>query len=337
MNNSYSFNPSNFKMVSILGSGSFGTVLLAEYETQYYAIKRLPKNRINNNEIDQIMLEKQLLMEMDENPFILHLFGTCQTDNSLYFVTEILEHGDLFNAIYSNERLKHKECVFYGACIIMGLDFIHSKNIVYRDLKPENIMIGSNGYPKIIDFGMAKKLPYTKLVDGEQRNFTKCNTLCGTPEYVAPELILGKAYDYSIDIWALGVILYEMISRYTPFDDQKKSPDRITNLFTNIVMCGKNGIDISNKLDKRTDGTSNARKLISQLLNGDTLSRLGPNNKPSSLLNHPYFLSTSITAEELYNQTFEPPIIQPEYIGRELETDKHIDNYTGDQDIFKDF
>jgi len=335
--NDYSFEPNKFKMISVLGNGSFGTAVLAEYEEKFYAIKKLPKHKINESEIFQIMLEKQILMQM-ESDFVLHLYGTYQTKNELCFITEALENGDLYSAIYDGNKLVHDECVFYGACIILGIDCIHSKNVVYRDLKPENIMIGSNGYPKIIDFGLAKKLPYEKIENGVLKKYTKCYTLCGTPEYVAPELILGKGYDAAADIWAFGAMLYEMICRTTPFiEPLKNDGDWVTKTFTNIVICGKNGIVISEKLDRKTDGTTNARDLISQLLNGNATERLGKGNKPISLLKHPYFCSTGINIENLYNQTIEAPILQPQYIGKDIETLKKVDEYNGDQDIFKDF
>lgn len=334
--NEYNFTPNKFKYISVLGSGSFGTVVLAEYDKHEYAIKKIPKHKIIKEDVDQIMLEKKLLMQMDD-PFVLRLYGTFQTNNELCFVTEPLEHGELWQAIHDGNKLTHEERVFYGACIVLGLDFIHSKSIVYRDLKPENIMIASNGYPKIIDFGLAKQLPYLKRgEDGIMRSYTKCYTLCGTPEYVAPELILGKGYDCAADIWSLGVMIYEMIFRRTPFIDHINKTD-ITTLFTNIVLCGKNGILISKKTDQRTDGTPNARKLITQLLNGEKTERLGCNNTPRSLLNHPYFLSTKINVEDLYNQTIPAPIIQPLLIGSDLETLKDVEEYTGDQEMFKEF
>ena len=335
--NEYQFNADKFKMLSLLGSGSFGSVFLGKCENYTYAIKKIPKHKICKEEIEQIMLEKEILMQMN-SPFVLSLYGTCQTNNELWFITEVLDCGDLFTAIYDGEKLSHKTCVFYSSCIILGLDFIHSKNIVYRDLKPENIMIGSNGYPKIIDFGLAKQLPYTKNEDGIMRSYTKCYTLCGTPEYLAPELIMKCGYDSSIDLWAFGVMLYEMICKVTPFiDNENGSDDYIEKIFINIIHCSKNGIILSKKLERKTDGTSNANDLITQLLSGDKKKRLGKYNKPVNLLNHPYFLSASINAEDLYNQTIEPPLFQPIHIGKPIEMAKIIEEYNGDQDIFNEF
>ena len=334
--NKSTFNPKNFTMISMLGSGTFGKVYLSTYENKFYAIKTFPKNKIDKREIEKIILEKSLLMQLD-SPFILRFYGTCQTNNELYFVTELLEYGNLFHAIYNERNLTHETCVFYTASIILGINYIHSKNIVYRDLKPENIMIGSNGYPKIIDFGLSRQLPYIKMENGKMRSYSQCYTLCGTPEYFSPELILENGYDYSVDVWAIGVLLYEMIFQKTPFDPQTDDENNLTKLFTNIMICGKNGISISKKLDKKTDGTANARNLISQLLSGDKIKRLGGNNRPSSLLNHPYFLSTNIDEDELYNQSIQAPIIQPQFIGKDITTEKDVEEYHGDHEIFARF
>jgi len=334
--NKSTFNPKNFTMISMLGSGTFGKVYLSTYENQFYAIKTLPKNKIDKKEMEQIILEKSLLMQLD-SPFILRFYGTSQTNNELYFVTELLEHGDLFHAIYNEHNLTHEACVFYTASIILGIDYIHSKNIVYRDLKPENIMIGSNGYPKIIDFGLGRQLPYTKIENGKMRSYSQCYTLCGTPEYFSPELILENGYDYSVDVWAVGVLLYEMIFQKTPFYPETEDENNLTKLFTNIIICGKNGISISKKLDKKTDGTANARNLISQLLSGDKIKRLGGNKRPSVLLNHPYFLSTNIDEDVLYNQSIQAPIIQPQFIGKDITTEKDVEEYHGDHEIFAGF
>lgn len=333
------FHPDKFYPISILGSGSFGTVLLSEYENKPYAIKKLLKGKINQDYFSEILMEKQILMEMD-NPFVIKLHGTYQTPNELCFVTEAIECGDLFNAIYHGDKITHAACVFYIAGVILGLDFIHSKNIVFRDLKPENIMIGANGYPKIIDFGLAKKLPYSKLDDfGVTKTYTRCYSLCGTPEYLAPEIILKNGYNYAVDIWALGVMLYEMIFKCTPFvDDNETDVDTYNKkTFTNIILSSKCGILISSKTDKKTDGTNRARNLITKLLSGDPNERIGKNCSTSSLLEDPYFLSASINAEDLYNQTISAPMLQPQFIGRDMYTLKKIEEYSGDQTLFNDF
>lgn len=337
--NKYFFSPNKFNMYSILGSGTFGTVFLAEYEDgNRYAVKSIQKSKISTEDMEQIMNEKNILIQMS-GPFVLQLYGTCQTKNELYFVTEYLDCGNLYNAIYNGVRLTHEMCVFYGTSIILGLDFIHSKNIVYRDIKPENIMIRSNGYPCIVDFGLSKQLPYEKLIgNNEMRNYSKCYTLCGTPEYVAPELILNSGYDDAVDIWAFGVLLYEMIFRKTPFIDNIHEND-ITKMFINIVTTGNNGILLSIKTDKRTDGTPNARNLLTQIFTGKREERRGPNNTTASLLKHPYFLSMNMTMdmESIQKQAYIPSVIQSKFLGEDINTANTIKEYYDDQKRFAAF
>jgi protein kinase A len=339
----YSFVPSKFKMLSLLGSGTFGKVFLGEYAheeanigARQYAVKCLSKSRVNDAEMTQILEEKAIL-KMMENPFVLRLHGTYQTDDALCFVTEVVDCGDLFSVIHGGERLPHEACRFYAACIAMGLDYIHSKKVTFRDLKPENIMIDSRGYPKIIDLGLAKQVPYIApdAEDGIHRLYTRCFTLCGTPEYVAPETILRNGYNHLADVWAFGVLLYEIIARRTPFfDGDKKDGDYVTNLFTNIIIASKNGISLSKRIDRITDGTSNASDLITRLLSGDPKKRL-TEAATASILKAPYF--SGVDTDALYKQTVEAPFLQDQFEGQPLETARADVPFVGDQELFVDF
>lgn len=342
---SVSFDPTKFNLLKLLGSGSYGTVFLADYEDLLkkerptYAIKKFSKDKLDKENMKEILAEKNILSEMD-NPFILRFYGTCQTKQDLYLITEVVDCGELFHAIY-DEKLSHESCVFYTACIILGIDHIHSKDVVFRDLKPENIMIDSMGYPRIIDFGLAKRLPYIETFsDGTTRVKTHSFTICGTPEYFAPEIILNEGYNHSVDIWALGVIMYEMIQQTTPFSVPGK--DNLTKMFSNIVESKQNGLLLSRKIDKKTDGKPNARNLITQLLSGDPTKRLGNGNRPKDLLNHPYFSGYSINEDVLCNRTFKPPCLQPNHNGYDIIDYEGIDHDYNlatpfDQEIFKDF
>ena len=345
LNNSILFNPNKFNILSILGSGTYGNVFLATYENgslnknkRKYAIKKLSKNAIDKNKIKQIMDEKNILNEMD-NPFVLRLYGTCQTNDELFLITELVECGELFNAIY-DEKLSHESCVFYTACIILGIDHIHSKGVVFRDLKPENIMIDSHGYPRIVDFGLSKYLPYLEICgDGTTRTKTHCITLCGTPEYFAPEIIFGSGYNHSVDIWALGIILYEMIVLRNPF--QPNNTDDFTQLFTNIAQSKKSGLSISSKVDNKADGLPNARNLITQLLSGNPNKRLAGEDRVKDLFKHPYFSTLPIDENVIYNRTFNPPCLQPPFIGDDIlnveDNNFYVVPYTGDQSLFESF
>lgn len=346
-----SFDASKFELHSILGAGSFGTAFLAEYDHTYvstregsvtksvhqkYAVKSVPKDKMQDSELADLMNEKHILSSM-VNPFLLRFYGSCQTNDELYFVTETVECGELFHAIYDDCRLSHADRVFYSACILLGIDYIHSKKVVFRDLKPENIMIGKNGYPKIIDFGLAKQLPYTKLSeDNIIRKYTKCYTMCGTPEYISPEMLVKKEYDYAVDLWAFGVLIYEMVFMITPFVNNADSSD-FTTMFSNILQSAKQGILISKKMDKKTDGTPNSRNFVTQLLSGNEKVRLGDADSPRGLLQHPYFSSVSGRESELYAQTYTPPSFRDVFIGRDIETRKQVKRYSGDQARFRDF
>jgi serine/threonine protein kinase len=347
-----SFDASKFELHSILGTGSFGTAFLAEYDHTYvstregsvtksvhqkYAVKSVPKDKMQDSELADLMNEKQILSSM-VNPFLLRFYGSCQTNDELYFVTETVECGELFHAIYDGDKgLSHADRVFYSACILLGIDYIHSKKVVFRDLKPENIMIGKNGYPKIIDFGLAKQLPYTKLSeDNIIRKYTKCYTMCGTPEYISPEMLVKKEYDYAVDLWAFGVLIYEMVFMITPFVNNADSSD-FTTMFSNILQSAKQGILISKKMDKKTDGTPNSRNFITQLLSGNEKVRLGDAASPCGLLQRPYFSSVSARESELYAQTYTPPSFRDVFIGRDIETRKQVKRYSGDQTRFRDF
>lgn len=323
------FDIEQFEIISQLGSGSYGTVYFAErsVDKKKYALKKIPKHEINAESMEHIMNEKKILESMD-SPFVLRLFGTCQTKDDLFFITEAIERGDLYSAIYNYKKLSHAACVFYSACIILALDYIHAKGIVFRDLKPENIMIDSIGYPRIIDFGLAKQLPVCDL-----GGYEKTHTMCGTPEYLAPELIFSEGYDHLIDLWSLGVVMYEMIARRTPFVGYNNSD--ITQLFINISQSRKNGIVLSQKIDKMTDGTAHARDIITQLLDGVPSRRLGKHKATVSLLQNNYF--STVCSNSLITRTFTAPCLQPEYYGEDPDPNSSSKPYSGNQNIFVNF
>lgn len=241
------FDSTKFKMKCVLGSGSFGVVLLAEYRHSgdsvptLYALKSLSKFTVlETGQLRHVMDERKILAMMKSH-FVLRLFGTYQTPHQLVMVTEALQFGDLWSVIYEtspycdNGGLSRNLTIFYTAVLILALDHVHGKGIVFRDLKPENIMMDSLGYLRIIDFGFSKIVPYTKVdANGVARVFPKTYTLCGTPEYLSPELIFNLGHDQSCDLWALGVLVHEMILAVTPFAPKK--PDNVTELFTNIAM-----------------------------------------------------------------------------------------------------
>jgi cGMP-dependent protein kinase len=201
-------------VVKLLGKGMFGCVFLVVHKVKksLYAFKAVQRRKIRMFDIaENLQLERRLLLQVD-HIFIMKLVKTFKDDKHVYFLTELVNGQDLFDVIRVLGLLKESECKFYSACLLLILEHLHEKGIVYRDLKPENVMVDDQGYPKLIDFGTAK------LISG--RTFT----IVGTPHYMAPEVVLGKGYGLPADIWSLGIMLYEFICGGVPFGEEEEDP-----------------------------------------------------------------------------------------------------------------
>lgn len=261
-------------MLDVLGTGTFGVVKLVQHveTSETYALKILQKQQIvSYQQQDNVMNEKNILMQSN-HPFILKLHATYQDPNRLFMLLELVQGGELFTLLHNadKKRLPNEHAKFYAACVVDGLHYLHSKDIIYRDLKPENLMIDTEGYIKIVDFGFAKK------VTGQTF------TLCGTPEYLAPELVLQKGHNRAADYWAVGVLIYEMIRGHSPFADLNRN-EQIT-VCRNIVR---------RKYNFSKSFPPDARDIVNRLLQKNPHDRLGMNSDAKEIKDHAWFKKTN--------------------------------------------
>ncbi|XP_034394885.1 serine/threonine-protein kinase N1-like isoform X1 [Cyclopterus lumpus] len=216
----------DFKLIAVLGRGHFGKVLLSEYKRtgSLYAIKALKKGDIvARDEVESLMCEKRIFETVNgsHHPFLVNLFACFQTPEHVCFVMEYTAGGDLMMHIHA-DVFSEPRAVFYSACVVLGLQFLHDHKIVYRDLKLDNLLLDKEGFVKIADFGLCK----------EGMGFgDRTSTFCGTPEFLAPEVLTDTSYTRAVDWWGLGVLVYEMLVGESPFpgDDEEEVFDSIVN------------------------------------------------------------------------------------------------------------
>ncbi|XP_012627604.2 serine/threonine-protein kinase N3 isoform X2 [Microcebus murinus] len=216
----------DFRCLAVLGRGHFGKVLLVQLKEtgKYYAIKALKKLEVlGRDEVESLYCEKRILEAVGYagHPFLLSLLACFQTSSHACFVTEFVPGGDLMMQIHEDVFPEPQAC-FYLACVVLGLQFLHEKKIIYRDLKLDNLLLDAQGFLKIADFGLCKE----GIGFGD-----RTSTFCGTPEFLAPEVLTQEAYTRAVDWWGLGVLLYEMLVGECPFpgDTEEEVFDSIVN------------------------------------------------------------------------------------------------------------
>ncbi|XP_023014402.2 cAMP-dependent protein kinase catalytic subunit alpha [Leptinotarsa decemlineata] len=273
-----------FVQIKTLGTGSFGRVILVKRtegdKDAFYAMKCIEKLRIIKlKQIEHTLYEKRI-SESIRFPFIITLEFSFKDNSYLYFVMPFVNGGEMFTHLRRMRRFTEVLAKFYASQVILALEFLHYCDILYRDLKPENILVDLKGYLKIADLG------FCKIVKG------RTWTLCGTPEYIAPEIILSKGYGKAVDYWSFGVLLFEMSAGYPPFTSN--DPMKV---YERIITCRY-----------KIPGTFSAElgDIIKNLLQLDLSRRYGNlRNGTQDIKNHKWFRDIDWLA--IYNRQVDPP------------------------------
>lgn len=273
----------DFDFLKIIGTGTFGKVFLAKLigSNKYYAIKRMEKDFLKESrQLDNIQSEASILAEVGHNPFIVKYKKLIETKAHMFLIMEYVMGGELFYYMKKYGRFPPEAVLFFSCEVLMALKFIHSKSIIYRDLKPENILVSSNGHIKLADFGFATKMNANVYI------------LCGTPEYMAPEKLLGTGDTKETDYWAFGCLIYEMVYGMPPYYSTQ-----IEEIYRRIL---------TEPLTFPADVPGPVQDLLTKLLTKDRGSRLG-HGGVGEIMGHPYF--RDVNWDDVENLRCEPPFL----------------------------
>ncbi|CEH18047.1 proliferation-associated serine threonine protein kinase [Ceraceosorus bombacis] len=275
-----------FDLLKVIGKGSFGKVMQVRKRdtSRIYALKTLRKAHIvSRSEVTHTLAERTVLAKVN-CPFIVPLKFSFQSPDKLYLVLAFVNGGELFHHLQREGRFSEERARFYAAELLCALEHLHGFNVIYRDLKPENILLDYTGHIALCDFGLCK----LNMGDSETTN-----TFCGTPEYLAPELLLGHGYTRAVDWWTLGVLLYEMLTGLPPFYSED-----VNEMYRKILQ---------DPLRFGDEVHSDARSLLTLLLNRNPAERLGSGpNGAQDIKNHPFF-AKHIDWTRLLAKKVQPP------------------------------
>ncbi|KAF8589529.1 protein kinase A catalytic subunit [Ramaria rubella] len=277
---------SDYTIQRTLGTGSFGRVHLVrnKHSLRFFAMKVLPKEKVvRTKQVEHTRNEMRLLTDV-HNPFIVNVYGAFQDPANLYMIMDFVAGGELFTLLRKAKRFPDPVAKFYAAEVALALHYLHSKDIIYRDLKPENILLGADGHIKLTDFGFAKVV----------KDITW--TLCGTPDYLAPEVVAQGCYNKSVDWYALGILIFEMLAGYPPFHSEDPNPLELYRRIQNGDVYYPTGL------------TPHAIDLIKCFLRADLSERYGNmNHGTEDIYAHPWF--AEVIWDKLYRKEVPAPFI----------------------------
>lgn len=279
-------------VVGTLGVGGFGRVELVQYQKDKnltFALKCLKKSYVvEQKQEEHAYNEKRVMLACSDCPFISKLYRTYRDNKYIYFLMEACLGGDVFTVLQKYNFFNEDIARFMTGCVVEALHYLHDRGFIYRDLKPENLLLDNKGYVKVIDFGFAKRV-------GESG---KTWTFAGTPEYVAPEIILNKGHDRAVDYWALGVFIHELITGRPPF----RGRDHMETY--NLILKGIEAVHFPKRV------TKGAQNLVRRLCRAVATERLGYQKAGvQDIKNHRWF--QGFNWEALRNRKLLAPVIRP--------------------------
>ena len=321
----------DFKLIKVIGRGSYGKVCLVQYKqtNDLYAMKSLKKDvLLDQDQVESTLLEKNILQSLNY-PFLVGMVFCFQTEERVYFVLPFVRGGELFQHLRQYKYFPEQKVKFYASVIGLALEYLHKNGIVYRDIKPENILLEEDGYLKLIDFGMAKIL----------KEDEKANSFCGTPEYLAPEIITGEGHNRMADWWSFGTLIYEMLFGIPPFFNE--NVEKMYDLITKGDL----------RFPKKFKVSDEAKDLLSKLLVKNQKERLGINGGFEEIKKHPFFKDIDFKAieEKKVEAPFKPVLedsfdvrnFDEEFTSEELVSseipEKNMELIKKNQDQFDDF
>ena len=274
----------DFQVLKLIGKGNFAEVMLVRMKDtgEVYAMKRLSKKQIiENNEIEHTLAECSILQRL-RHPFLVNMHYAFQTAANLYIILDFVNGGELFHHLQSSKRFPEGRVRFYAAEILLGLEYLHNSGVLYRDLKLENLLLTAEGHITLTDFGLSK--------EGLVGSDATTKTFCGTPEYMAPEMLSGKGYGKAVDWWSFGSLIYEMLTGLPPFYHQD-----VQQMYRLILTA---------RLSFPPFMSDHARSLVSLLLEKNPADRF---TNPEFIKRHPFF--EGIDWDALYRKKIPPPFV----------------------------